>query len=47
MFSGPFKWKAEDEKRHHLLARVRNKGWDVYNTWTLDADESETLEFNY
>ncbi len=37
MFSGPLREKDEADKCSYLLLWIREKGHDVYNTWTLTA----------
>ncbi len=47
MFSGPLKKKGEDEKFSYLLLWVGEKGRDIFNTWTLSADEAKILKSYY
>ncbi len=47
MFSGPLKKKGEDEKCSYLLLWVGEKGRDIFNTWTLFADEVNILKSYY
>ncbi len=47
MFSGPLKKKGEDEKCSYLLLWVGEKGRDIFNTWTLSADEAKILKSYY
>lgn len=47
MFSGPLKGKTEEEKCSYLLLWIGEKGRDVYNTWTLGADDAKKLSTYY
>ena len=47
MFSGPLSAKEEEEKCSYLLLWIGEKGRDVYNTWTLTADERKVLQTYY
>ncbi|KAK9539545.1 hypothetical protein VZT92_004644 [Zoarces viviparus] len=47
MFSGPLRAKEEEEKCSYLLLWIGEKGRDVYNTWTLTADERKVLQTYY
>lgn len=47
MFSGPLKKKGEDEKCSYLLLWVGEKGRDIFNTWSLSADEAKVLKSYY
>ncbi len=41
------KKKGEDEKCSYLLLWVGEKGRDIFNTWTLSADEAKILKSYY
>lgn len=47
MFSGPLKKKGEDEKCSYLLLWSGEKGRDIFNTWTLTAEEDKVLKSYY
>ena len=47
MFSGPLSAKREEEKCSYLLLWIGEKGRDVFNTWTLTADEKKVLKTYY
>ncbi|XP_026054529.1 uncharacterized protein K02A2.6-like [Carassius auratus] len=47
MFAGPLRDKEEETMCSYLLLWVGEKGRDVYNTWTLSADESKKLQSYY
>ena len=47
MFSGPLKGKTEEENCSYLLLWIGEKGRDVYNTWTLGADDVKKLSTYY
>ncbi|KAL6455152.1 hypothetical protein MHYP_G00364050 [Metynnis hypsauchen] len=47
MFSGPLASKKEEERCSYLLLWVGEKGRDVFNTWTLTADERKLLTTYY
>ncbi|CAI5681852.1 unnamed protein product [Oreochromis niloticus] len=47
MFAGPLRGKEEADKCSYLLLWVGEKGRDVYNTWTLTADDSRKLQTYY
>ena len=47
MFTGPLREKEEVEKCSYLLLWIGEKGRDVFNTWTLTADESKKLKTYY
>ncbi|KAK0141090.1 hypothetical protein N1851_021892 [Merluccius polli] len=47
MFSGPFRSKNQAEKCSYLLLWVGEKGRDIYNTWTLTADDARELKTYY
>lgn len=47
MFAGPLCDKNEKEKCSYLLLWIGEKGRDVYNTWTLTADETKMLKTYY
>ena len=47
MFSGPLRGKTEEEKCSYLLLWIGEKGRDVYNTWTLGADDAKKLSTYY
>ena len=47
MFSGPLSAKGEEVKCSYLLLWIGEKGRDVYNTWTLTADERKVLKTYY
>lgn len=47
MFSGPLRAKEEEEKCSYLLLWIGEKGRDVFNTWTLTADERRVLQTYY
>lgn len=44
MFLGPLCSTGEEEKCGYLLLWVGEKGQDVFNTWTLKADEGKLLK---
>lgn len=47
MFTGPLREKEEADKCSYLLLWIGEKGRDVYNTWTLSADEAKMLKTYY
>ncbi|KAK7877179.1 hypothetical protein WMY93_032102 [Mugilogobius chulae] len=47
MFSGPLREKEEPDKCSYLLLWIGEKGRDVYDTWTLTADEAQKLKTYY
>lgn len=47
MFSGPLYKKSEEEKCSYLMIWVGDKGRDIYNTWSLTAEEKKKLETYY
>lgn len=47
IFTGPLRKKEEVDKCSHLLLCIGEKGCDVFNTWTLTADEAKKLKTYY
>ncbi|XP_061588346.1 uncharacterized protein LOC133452753 [Cololabis saira] len=47
MFSGPLQAKKEEEKCSYFLLWVGEKGRDVFNTWTLTAEQRKLLRTYY
>ena len=47
MFSGPLRDKPEEDKCSYLLLWIGEKGRDVFNTWTLNAEERKFLKTYY
>ncbi|KAJ8332643.1 hypothetical protein SKAU_G00424320 [Synaphobranchus kaupii] len=47
MFSGPLHAKEEEEKCSYLLLWIGEKGRDIFNTWTLTADQRKVLTTYY
>ena len=47
MFTGPLKAKDEADQCSYLLLWIGEKGRDVFNTWTLTADEAKKLKTYY
>lgn len=47
MFSGPLKGKNEPTLCSYLLLWVGERGRDIYNMWTLTADEAKNLSTYY
>ncbi|KAJ8332653.1 hypothetical protein SKAU_G00424420 [Synaphobranchus kaupii] len=47
MFSGPLRAKEEEGKCSYLLLWIGEKGRDIFNTWTLTADQRKVLTTYY
>ena len=47
MFLGPLSAKKEEERCSYLLLWIGEKGRDIYNTWTLTADEKKVIKTYY
>ena len=47
VFEGPIKEKPEEVKVTYLLLWVGEKGRNIYNTWTLSAEDKKKLKPHY
>ena len=48
IFRGPLKAKTEEEKVSYLLLWVREKGRDIFSTWSpVEGEDSKKLEHYY